>query len=124
MERAKTENFTTDPRIAGDIQTLALKISQYCGHAHADRTREPLAAVPGIAGEYLKDVQSLYCSECRKLLLHGVSKRTLCSHDPKPQCKNCPDPCYSDAYREGIHKVMRFKGPGSDDHRESREFST
>jgi len=98
-----------DRRIARDLKTLARFIQLYCNDMHADQPRQPVTMrthdVKEIAGREI-----VLCPSCTKLLQHGFTKRTHCTMDPKPTCKNCPKHCYAHTYREQIRQVMRHSG--------------
>ena len=92
-----------------DAEVLAEFINIYCEDFHPYREKAPIV-IGGMAGRCLESVHFQYCDECRKLLLHAVSKRVLCPYDPKPSCKKCPTHCYGPGYRERIREVMRYSG--------------
>lgn len=95
--------------IQKDVRVLAKFIETFCLNKHTDNHKS-LVQAKGKAGEYLKSFSVELCPDCRKLLLHGISKRITCPYDPKPRCKRCPAYCYGDGYRGKIKQVMRFSG--------------
>jgi hypothetical protein len=92
-----------------DSEILAQFINIYCTDLHKDQEKAP-AVSGGKVGSCLESTGFSYCDDCRKLLLHAVSKRVLCPFDPKPACKKCPSHCYGPGYRERIREVMRYSG--------------
>ena len=81
------------PKKAKDIKTLTSFVEIYCkGNHRGDK------------------IDGKLCTECDRLLKHGVAKLLLCSYDPKPKCKDCSTHCYASGYRERIKKVMKFSG--------------
>lgn len=96
-------------KMTKDSEVLAEFINIYCEDMHRERYKTCVTAA-GLAGRCLKSVSYSYCDECRKLLLHAVSKRILCPYDPKPSCKKCPSHCYGPGYRDRIREVMRYSG--------------
>src|SRR3990172_1925841 len=90
-----------DENIQRDVDLLGEFIFIYCADKHqGEELSSPAAG--GIVGRYLAKNFSQYCEDCRRLLLHAVSKRVLCPYDPKPSCKKCPTHCYGQGYREKI----------------------
>ena len=94
-----------------DLRTLGQFIGLRCRLQHREAEREPFTLSDA-------DPQSIFgrrpprlCPECTALLQHGTAKRLLCPLDPKPMCKQCPTPCYSNAHRRAVREVMRFSGP-------------
>ena len=104
----KHENVI-NKKIKKDIEILAEFISIYCADRHggADRAR---VVADGVAGTYIEPCAVTLCHECRKLLLHAVSKRLICPYDPKPSCKKCKTHCYAPAHRDRIREIMKFSG--------------
>ena len=96
-------------KIKRDVKILGSFIQTFCANNHLDNHKSSVYA-KGMAGEFLSDVSIKLCSDCTKLLLHGVGKRIVCPCDPKPRCKKCPIYCYHDEYRKKIKEVMRFSG--------------
>jgi len=92
-----------------DLKTLALFISIYCRHRHADQEKLPFD-LKGFDPAAIAGATPVLCSECRKLLAHAFIKRSHCPMHPKPACKHCPSHCYHPTYREQIREVMRFSG--------------
>ena len=96
-------------KIIKDAEVLAEFINIYCSDRHESAEKGPVAA-GGTVGIYLEQCDFLLCAECRKLLLHAVSKRAICPYDPKPACKKCETHCYGPGYRDRIREVMRYSG--------------
>jgi len=92
-----------------DVKVLVDFILIFCQGNHPDKTRSPIKA-KGRVGELLNDHPMVLCDQCRKLLIHAVTKRVMCPQDPKPRCKKCPAPCYGKGYRDRIKEVMRYSG--------------
>lgn len=100
---------TSDLDIKRDVSVLARFIDIYCKSNHIQAKRSPVRT-KGEIGEYVNGLLVALCPDCRRLLLHGVSKRIICPYDPKPRCRKCPTYCYYDPYRQKIKMVMRFSG--------------
>ncbi len=96
-------------KLKKDISILSLFTEIYCKNFHKEREREALR-VHGILKDFSEEISRALCNDCKRLLLHSVTKRVLCPYEPKPACKKCPTPCYFDGFRERIRKVMRFSG--------------
>ena len=98
-----------DPKLFGDLKTLALFVELYCRHKHADEAKEAINLrthdVERIAGRKI-----VLCAECRRLLTHAFVKRSHCPMNPKPACKHCPSHCYHPNYRAAMREVMRYSG--------------
>jgi len=95
--------------IKKDAEVLAEFINIYCSDRHDSAEKGPVTA-GGTVGIYLERCDFHLCGECRRLLLHAVSKRAICPYDPKPSCKKCETHCYAPGYRERIREVMRYSG--------------
>lgn len=94
-----------------DLRTLGAFIALHCRHRHAGAPRR-VFTVEDV------DTQAIFgrrplrlCRECEATLAHGVVKRLRCPLDPKPMCKDCPAPCYSEDHRARVRAAMRFSGP-------------
>jgi hypothetical protein len=98
-----------EEQIKKDSEILAEFVHLYCSGRHPGAAKAP-AAAGGAVGAILAPMDFTYCDECRRLILHAVSKRVLCPYDPKPTCKKCPVHCYGPGYREKIREVMRYSG--------------
>jgi len=98
-----------DEKIKRDVGVLARFVDIYCRNNHIE-AKKSCIQTKGIVGEYVNGLLIELCPDCRRLLLHGVSKRIICPYDPKPRCKKCPTYCYYDRYRQKIKMVMRFSG--------------
>jgi hypothetical protein len=95
--------------IIKDAEILAEFVNIYCSDKHGNAAKGPVRA-SGSVGRYLEQCDFPLCEDCRRLLLHAVSKRALCTYDPKPACKKCEIHCYGPGYREKIREVMRYSG--------------
>jgi hypothetical protein len=107
MKVEKIDN--KEGQIKKDSEILAEFVHIYCSDRHPGAARAR-AMAGGAVGRILESVSFTYCEECSRLVLHAVSKRVLCPHDPKPACKKCPAHCYGPGYREKIREVMRYSG--------------
>ncbi len=94
-----------------EVKVLADFISIFCRQKHHAHDRAAVIIEDDSLRHSLGDKKLVLCSECRKLLYHGIAKLVLCPYDPKPVCRKCPTHCYAPAYRERIRQVMRFTGP-------------
>lgn len=90
-----------------DIRVLVKFIALFCRKKH-EGEKKPFAIEAPLLKDLVRPVE--LCPDCTKLLKYGLSMRLRCPHDPKPQCKKCEAPCYSQEYREKIREVMRFSG--------------
>ncbi len=92
---------------------LARMVELYCADHHQ---RQDKGDIGGHGILRTIDLgQTDLCKECAELLTHGLVKRINCPFDSppekvKPQCKHCPEPCYSDGYRDFVKTVMRYSG--------------
>ena len=110
MGRETQAAFRPDESIQRDVDILGEFLFVYCFEKHSGEKSSLSKGTGGLVGRYLARNSSEYCGECRRLLLHAVSKRLLCPYHPKPSCKKCPTHCYGQGYREKIREVMRFAG--------------
>ena len=99
-----------DRKIGKDVRVLADFVEIYCRENHGNEIREAFAASDANLLAALGNRGPVVCTDCRKLLQHGISKRIQCPLDPKPMCKKCPSHCYAPGYREKVRQVMRFSG--------------
>jgi len=98
-----------DPKLRGDLRTLAQFIRLYCQNRHAGVEKSELR----LKDPYLPDLRVgkiELCPPCAKLLAHAFVKRVHCPFSPKPACKHCQSHCYQPIYREQIREVMRYSG--------------
>lgn len=107
--REKNKHPKVYTKIKKDVRVLTRFIEIFCRNNHADSYRS-IVQVKGKGAEYLKNLPIELCSDCRRLLLHGIGKRIICPYDPKPRCKKCPTYCYMNVYKDKIKEVMRFSG--------------
>lgn len=105
-ERLGDAKVARDTRLLGDFQVI------YCDGNHGDAARAPLDSVGASLGVY-GDEPPVICEDCARFLRYAETRRALCPHDPKPQCKNCPKHCYKPEMRETARAVMRYSGPRS-----------
>lgn len=96
-------------KLKKDISILSLFTEIYCKNLHREREKNPVRG-NGILKDFSGEISKFLCRDCERLLLHSVTKRLLCPYEPKPACKKCPTPCYSDRFREKMREVMRFSG--------------
>ncbi len=99
-----------DRKKTRDARVLADFVNIFCRENHR---YEPKSLFPGedeAIRQAAGDRPRLLCSDCRKLLYHGIVKLLQCPYDPRPACKKCENPCYAPGYRERMREVMRFSG--------------
>ncbi len=99
-----------DRKKTRDARLLADFVNIFCRENHR---HEPKGLFPGqdeALRRALGDKPMLLCSDCGKLLHHGIAKLLQCPYDPKPTCKKCETHCYAPGYRERVREVMRFSG--------------
>jgi len=91
-----------------DILVLANFVNIYCCENHKESVKQAFH----IADENLQiRLRGLnLCSDCSRLLEHGIAKLSLCPYDPRPSCRKCATHCYAPGYREKVRAVMRFSG--------------
>lgn len=104
---------TDNKRLRSDAAMLARMVEIYC-HDHPRGQQKGDIPRRGMLEEIDLDRISL-CPQCSELLIHGLVKRITCPFDSppektKPRCKHCPEPCYSDRYRQFVKEVMRYSG--------------
>ena len=95
--------------IAKDLGVLGKFVAVYCRHHHRDAIREPFT-MEGMVLTGTSLGKRKVCPECAKLLGHAVTKRAICTMEPKPACRLCTEHCYADHYRQRIREVMKFSG--------------
>jgi len=100
-----------NPKKEKDLKILKSFVSIYCREKHKAQAKSDFS----VKDERLRRVMGNngdepLCSDCQKLLSHGMAKLLLCTQDPKPMCKSCRIQCYAPGYRERIREVMKFSG--------------
>jgi len=93
-----------------DIRVLADFVSIFCRENHQRQTGNVSSIEDAGLRSNLDGKDLVLCSDCQRLLNHGIAKLLLCPYDPKPMCKKCETHCYAPGYREKIREVMRFSG--------------
>ena len=93
-----------------DIRVLGNFISVFCRENHREKTKGIFPIKDARVSNSLGDKDLVLCSDCQKLLNHGIAKLLQCPYDPKPMCKKCQTHCYAPGYREKMREVMRFSG--------------
>lgn len=96
-------------KVIKDIKVLAKFVDIYCGQRHPGVEKLRFEYKGKHAGRLCLPEMYL-CSECAKLLNHGIAKRALCPMNPKPMCKKCPNHCYHPLYRDNMREAMKFSG--------------
>ncbi|RJO62892.1 MAG: nitrous oxide-stimulated promoter family protein [Dehalococcoidia bacterium] len=96
------------PKNRKDLRVLGNFINVYCRENHKEIAKQAFY----IADEDLQiRLRGLnLCSDCSRLLEHGIAKLSLCPYDPRPSCRKCKTHCYAPGYREKVRQVMRFSG--------------
>ena len=96
------------PKKRKDIHVLANFVNIYCRENHRETAKQAFH----IADDELqaKLHRLSLCSDCSRLLEHGIAKLSLCQYDPKPSCRKCKTHCYAPGYRDKVRSVMRFSG--------------
>lgn len=99
-----------DGKKSKDMRVLGDFISIFCRENHQGEAKDTFPIKDGRVRSSLGDKDLILCSDCQKLLNHGIVKLLLCPYDPKPMCKKCETHCYALGYRERVREVMRFSG--------------
>lgn len=99
-----------DRKKSKDIRVLANFVNIYCRENHRQEDKNVFPVEPAVLRQSLGRKELVVCTDCRKLLQHGMAKLLQCPYDPKPMCKKCETHCYALGYREKIREVMRFSG--------------
>ena len=104
-------NIINENTVINDVRRTAQLIERFCLNNHSGLERTAVKA-SGKVGKYIEGSPVRVCLDCKRLLLHSASRRVLCPHDPKPECKHCKTPCHKGVYRDRIRQVMRFSRNG------------
>ncbi len=99
-----------DSKKSKDVKVLGNFISIFCRENHGTDERADLLLKDARVRSILGDEDPVLCSDCQKLLTHGIAKLLQCPYDPKPMCKKCSTHCYAPDYREKMREVMKFSG--------------
>ncbi|MEE8414326.1 MAG: nitrous oxide-stimulated promoter family protein [Dehalococcoidales bacterium] len=99
-----------DSKKSKDIKVLGNFISIFCRENHGEAERDELPIKDARIRNILGEEDLVLCTDCQKLISHGIAKLMQCPYDPKPMCKKCETHCYAPGYREKIREVMKFSG--------------
>jgi hypothetical protein len=91
-----------------DALVLGHFVGIYCRENHPCEVKAKFQIADEDLKSRLREIE--LCSDCSRLLEHGIAKLSLCLFDPKPSCRKCKKHCYAPGYREKVRKVMRFSG--------------
>jgi hypothetical protein len=87
------------PEKKKDITVLTNFIGIFCRENHrAGDKKEFNVSHPELQAQL---PEMVLCSECSRLLEHGIAKLSLCSQNPKPSCRKCKAHCYSGTQGQG-----------------------
>jgi hypothetical protein len=90
-----------------EIYTLHKFFDIYCSDKHSNQYIKEYTIPYKEKTFYLK---ANLCEECHELLRYAILKLQECPNDPKPRCRNCPNPCYEKAKYKQMAKMMRYAG--------------
>ncbi len=93
-----------------DIRVVADFVAIFCRENHRDVEKSLFISKDERLHLILNGGGTELCTDCTKLLNHGIAKLLQCPHDPKPMCKKCTTHCYAPGYRERMREVMKFSG--------------
>ncbi len=96
-----TEKFTTE------ANTLKKFFELHCKDKHTNQTSHCKQM------EYNDEkvhIELELCSECIDLIHYSFDRLSECPHDPKPRCRTCSNPCYSQNEWKKVAKLMRYSG--------------
>jgi hypothetical protein len=97
----------TKEKFKNEIETLKKFFEIYCRDKHQNRTEKKYEIE--YKNEFFDFSVSL-CEDCHNLLSYAIERLKECPRDPKPRCRNCPEPCYEkDKYKQ-MAKIMRYSG--------------
>ena len=100
-----------DDKKGKDVKVLSDFIAIFCREHHRAEARDTFPIKDARLRSVLGDKELVLCTDCSRLLNHGIAKLLLCPYDPKPACRKCETHCYAPGYRERMREVMRFSGP-------------
>jgi len=97
----------TIDKFESEILTLNKFFNIFCHDKHSNQIKKEYK-IPYKEKTFLMEAN--LCEECHELLRYAILKLQECPNDPKPRCRNCPNPCYEkDKYKE-MAKMMRYSG--------------
>ncbi len=56
------------------------------------------------------EIELNLCEECHKKIDYCINRLFECSHEKKPKCRSCPNPCYEKKQWKETAKIMRYSG--------------
>lgn len=95
----------TDQKFQEEVQTLQEFISCYCHDKHKNTPFETFSFK-----DHAMELNIHLCKECSALLQYGINRLQECSHENKPRCRKCPEPCYEKQQWKLLAKIMRYSG--------------
>lgn len=95
-------------KFQSEADTLKSFFETYCAaNTHEKRTLQTSTCKHN---DFTYIVESELCVKCHKLMDYSLIRLQECSHDVKPRCRKCPDPCYEKDEWKKLAKVMRYSG--------------
>ena len=96
-----SEKFTTE------AQTLKKFFELHCCDKHLNQTHHCKQLVYN--NEKI-NIELELCNECIELIHYSFDRLKECPHDPKPRCRTCNNPCYSQDEWKKVAKLMKYSG--------------
>jgi hypothetical protein len=97
----------TTEKFEHEINTLQKFFNIYCHDKHKNQyTKE--YDIPYKDKKFHFEIS--LCDECHELLKYAILRLQECPRDPKPRCRNCPEPCYEKVQYKKMAKIMRYSG--------------
>jgi predicted amidophosphoribosyltransferase len=95
----------TKEKFEKESTTIKEFISYYCHSKHKEQIKSNLTI------QYQQtnfEIETHLCKECQKLFMYSIERLQNCSHQIKPRCRKCPNPCYEKVKWKKIAKIMIY----------------
>lgn len=88
-----------------EIETLKRFYELYCKDKHQNQNLEKVEL------NYKNmdfNLELDLCKECLEAINYSFGKLQNCSHEIKPRCRKCPNPCYDKKQWKNTARVMKY----------------
>jgi hypothetical protein len=88
-----------------EIETLKKFYELYCKDKHQNqKLDESILSYKNMNF----DLKLYLCDDCKEAIKYSFVKLQNCSHEVKPRCRKCPNPCYEKQEWKNIAKIMKY----------------
>lgn len=88
-----------------EINTLKTFFELYCKDKHQNQIQKSIK-LNYLNKPYLLNLN--LCNDCLNAINYSFEKLQSCSHEIKPRCRKCPNPCYEKQNWKETARVMKY----------------